>query len=167
MKKYVFLVLGLLIIISLLTLYYYNVGWIAYNIQKRQLSTLELIKYYTSIPFSNSTKIEKVEFSEDTEGEWDEYLEVVFLVPFSEIEYLFSERNKDYDKSSSVFERNSEDIVFSSIIFNTVRKWNGKTQRTINFTVMKPDEEYSKIYVSIDKLGWWLSSEWKLGKGFN
>ena len=36
----------------------------------------------------------------------------------------------------------------------TVVKWIDKTQREIWYTVIKPEEKYTRIYLEVSKIGW-------------
>lgn len=165
MKKMLIILSAFIILIIAFMVYWNNDGWLAYKIQKVKLTPLELINYYTSIPFPATVKVESIDFGKDTPGSNDEYLEATLLIPSDEIANLFNEKIRDYDSSNALLFKDEEKeyIYFSSNMYNTVRKLLDKTQRTIHFTVLKSNNEYTKVYVLIDKLGWYLWNKQQLG----
>ena len=142
------------------TLWAYNTPWITYCIQKKIMTPTELINFYTSKSFSNEMEIVNLEFGKDTQnvpkGVYykDEYLKAELLVPVQEIDILFPTKSRIYDKSFSIFERESENIDFSVFQASRVERRDESTQRTIHYTIMKPKEQKVKIFIFIDKLGW-------------
>ena len=162
MKKFLIILSIFMVLITAFIIYWNNDSWMAYNLQKRRLSTLDLIKDYTRIKFPNSTKIESYRFKEDTPIFNDECLKATLLVPTSEIANLFPEKIRDYNISRAVLGDDKKNIYFSALQFSTVKKWLDKTQRSIHFTVIKPKNNYSKVYISIDKLGWHMWNSYKL-----
>ena len=85
------------------------------------------------------------------------------MVPTDDIDNLFKKENRDYNTSRvslrKIEENNTDSVNFSYNKFDVVRKWFTYTQRSVQFIVMQPVDEYSKIYISIDKLGWLPISE--------
>lgn len=148
------MICSIIFAVIIVLIYVYESSWIVYNIQKKQMDSLELIKFYSSKSFSDDVKVESIEFKPDSGYFGDEALKAILSVPIGEIDNLFSTKTRDYDKSHSIFERGSENIEFSCVIMSSVKKIAIHTQRTIRFTIMKPEKEYAKVYVSIDKLGW-------------
>lgn len=167
MKKIVLISLICVGLALIAILFYFNNGWIAYNIQKKQLTTLELLQYYTNIPFTNANiEIESVEFTKDTPKYMDEALKAILLVPTKEIDHLFKEEVRNYNVTSMPMRFMGDDessVYFNIPMFQAVRRWLIKTSRSITIAVLKPEGEYTKVYVSIDKLGWYLWNKHQLG----
>lgn len=148
------LIVFALILIAGIVLCIYESSWIMYNIQKKQINSLELIEFYTTKTFSNNVKVISVEFIPDGRFFDDEVLKAELLVPISEINQLFPDEVRDYDETHSIFEKGSKEIEFSCRTMSSVQKLFVTTQRTVHFTVMKSDGEYTKVFISIDRLGW-------------
>lgn len=158
--------LSIILIFVILILYFYNDGWLPYSIQKKALSPLSLVEYYTNINFPTETIVEFSEFLNDSPDKRDECFKIVFLVPTDELSNLFREECRDYNPTPTFAipsDMSQETVDFTCSMYNTVRKWNLKTQRTIQIAVMKSEGIYNKVYISIDKLGWYLWDKWQLG----
>ena len=151
MQKVIFVCATVLAVILIL-ICIYEYPWLTYNFQKMQLTPVELIRLYTMKSFSDNVEVESIEFIKD--GWFDESIKAVILVPSEEINELFPERIRDYNKLHSVFETGSESISFSSAVLVSVTKLISRTQRNIHFTVMKSERQYTKIYLSVNHLGW-------------
>lgn len=166
MKKMIFTLTIFVVMIIAFVVYWNNDGWINYNIQKKQLSELELINYYTNIRFPDTTNIESCKFIKDTPGVTDECLKAILIIPSNEIDNLFPEKVRNYNTSFVPIKFNDNDeslVYFWHEKYNTVRKWFTKTQRSIDFAVLKPEGDHNKIYVSVSKLGWYLWNKQQLG----
>lgn len=166
MRKIKYIAIFIIVIIILIVLLY-NDGWYIYKIQKKILSPLRLVEYYTDIKFPTETIVDKIEYKKDSPDILnDEYCEATLSISANKINSLFKEEYRDYDPSHAYGAPPNSDtqkIDYSCVMYNTVRRWNSKTQRTILFTVMKPENEISKVHISIDKLGWYLWNCWQLG----
>lgn len=157
MKKKIILSLTSIIIITIL-LYFFNDGWIIYNLQKNIYTPQKLIYNYTNLLLPDDIKLQNLVFTEDSPDCKDEAVEITVLVPTDDIDNLFKKENRDYNTSRvslrKIEENNTDSVNFSYNKFDVVRKWFTYTQRSVQFIVMQPVDEYSKIYISIDKLGW-------------
>lgn len=169
LKQIIFLSISMLIFLILIC-YLYNDGLIVYKIQKATTQPLQLVEYYTGIDFSNRVEISNVKFSRLDESVImsNNYMVATLLAPSDMIDNWFPESGRKYNHTHIVFipldtEIDAEKIKFSYSKYNTVRRWGYKTQRSINFTVMESENELTKIYVSIDMLGWYLWNKWCLG----
>ena len=64
---------------------------------------------------------------------------------------------KDYNLECSLdlsYGKTDEQIQYNVWMPRTVTKWFDKTQRSILYTVMQPGDEYTRVYIFVDKLGW-------------
>ena len=130
-----------------------------YFLNKNMLKPVEFINKFTNVNFSDETVIEKINISDDYDFclGYNEFLEAELLVPNDEVLNLFPEEIRDYDPEYMVDLRSDDDdgvIWFSVWTAEAVTKWFDKTSRTIFFTVLKSDNQYTKIYVFVDRLGW-------------
>jgi len=130
-----------------------------YVLNKVNSNERELINRYT-IQFPEQTIIETFSLKKDIESYFfshNEYIEATLLVPNNVIPILFSETIREYDITQTLdLSHGTTDDKFHFGVWmpRTVSKWFDKTQRTISFTVMQPDEKYTRVFVSVDKLGW-------------
>ena len=151
-------VLMVLLILSLIATYIYlrNDGF--YVLQNMNKTQIELINKYT-IEFPQTIIVENFILENDIDSYWfshNQYIEATILVPNGAIDTLFPEELREYDIKNilDLSKDDNEKISFGVWMPRTVVKWLDKTQRTINFTVMQSGEEYTKVYLLVDKLGW-------------
>lgn len=133
-----------------------------YGLSNINNSELEWINkyavYYNEFP--ETTIVESFKKENDIESYFfspNEYIEATLLVPNNEIDVIFPEKirqyNKEYILDLSRGGKN-EKVYFGVWMPRTVVKWAQKTQRTVIYTVMQPGDEYTRVYVFVDKLGW-------------
>ncbi len=133
-----------------------------YILNKITLTEIELINKYTSIDFPKETVIEYFVLDDDINSNffsYNQYLKATLLVPNEKIDSLFPEDSREYNKDMILDlrrEETDENINFGVWAPITVVKWFAKTQRSILITAMEPGDTYTRMYVSVDKLGWKL-----------
>lgn len=152
------------LVASLFCAYMINDGF--YVLSKIGASKLELINRYTVIQFPRNTVIEKFKIENDIESYFfshNQYMEATVLVPNDKIDNMFERVICEYesDKLMDVREGKkrgtTENFWFNAWIPRTVTKWFDKTDRSINFTVEKPEAKYTRVYLFVSCLGW---NEW-------
>lgn len=147
-----------IILLILSVIYLKNEG--IYLLKKAIYSEVEFINEFCEIDLPITTIIENFQIETDIDTNvfsHNEYLEARIIVPNSMIETLFPKDMREYDLKYVMDLRqniNNEKIWFSSCKYKVTKKWLDKTQRTIYFTVMQPTQEYTRVYVFVDKLGW-------------
>lgn len=160
MKIKVLKILLAIMIFVLFIWYMKNDG--IYMTTKLFSSELDMINRYAiyEVEFPRTTIIEKYTLEDDIESyiiSHNQYIEATLLVPNEEIEKIVPEFARDYDLEHSLDlrkEKTDEPIQYNVWMPRTVVKWIDKTQRTIHYTVMRPGEKYTRVYLFVDKLGW-------------
>jgi hypothetical protein len=136
-------------------------GYITYYCQKVILSPVELIQNYTNINLPKDTIINSIITKSTTDN--SEILKAEITVSTSEMDKIFAYTQKDYDTSNistrKLVENNiTKDMVdyyiwmpstvYKGIIYKT------RTQRNVEFIVLKSADNKTTLYLYIDKLGW-------------
>lgn len=160
MKKWWIVVL-IAFIIAVLYIYLKNDGiYVLSNINNTELDWINKYAIY-DIEFPNETIVEEFIRERDIESflfSHNECIEATLLVPNEAVEKIIPEFAREYDLDCSLDlrhdEKNKDQIQYNVFMPRTVVKWFDKTQRSIHYTVMKPGDEYTQIYVFVDKLGW-------------
>lgn len=161
--KKILTILLILVLIVLVWAYMVNDGM--YMLRDFNKSQLELINEYAvyEVPFPEATIIESFEFEKDsgwlnTFFSHTKYIEAVLLVPNEYIDQVIPSKIRMYDKKIILdlsYGEYPEDMIDYGVwLPRTVVKWIDKTQRDIWYTVMKPEEEYTRVYVYVSKIGW-------------
>ncbi len=161
-KAGIFLIIIAVIFIT--RIYLINDGF--YAISKINMDELDFINEYATykVKFPETTIIESFELKKDIKSYFfshDEYLQAVLLVENNIIDELFPEQLRNYDANSTIYldESTKEKFQFSIWIPRGVVKWFFmETQRDIDFIVMQPEENYTRVYLLVYKLGWNLIS---------
>ena len=166
MKKTVLRIIILLMLGFLFVIYMKNDG--LYMINKMFSTQLEMINQYAAYfdnKFPDTTIVEEYEIHND-EGSYffshNQYIEAVLLVPNDEANKIIPEYARDYDLKYTIDlskGKAEENVNYGVIVTPTVKKWLTKIDRGIFFTFMQPGEKYTKIYVSVDMLGWNIVKE--------
>ena len=114
--------------------------------------------YYNEFP--ETTIVEKFEKKDDIESFFfshNEYIDAILLVPNESMKEIVPQFAKDYNLECSLdlsYGKTDEQIQYNVWMPRTVTKWFDKTQRSILYTVMQPGDEYTRVYIFVDKLGW-------------
>ncbi len=160
-KAGIFLIIVAVIFIT--RIYLINDGF--YAISKINMDELDFINEYVGdeVKFPETTIIESFELEKDIESYFfshNEYIDAVLLVENNIIDDIFPEQVRNYDENRTFYmdESEKEKFQFSVWLPKGVVKWFDKTQRTINFIVFQPEENYTRVYLFVDKLGWNLFS---------
>lgn len=159
MKKLIIAVV--LITLSIAAVYYIYDG--AYVIETMTSTELELINEYATYktPFSDKTIVEDFVLKDDIESYFyhhNQYIKATLLVPNDEIDDIFPEKLRCYDTDMYLdLRKNDNEVVHFKIWMpRAVVKWPDKTSRNIQYNVLVSGNEYTKVYLSVDKLGWKL-----------
>ena len=161
MKKILLKTIVLLMLGFLFVIYMKKDG--LYMINKMFSTQLEMINQYASPPdseFPDTTIVEEYEIHNDIESYFfshNQCINAVLLVPNDEVDNIIPEYARFYDLSychDLRKDKNDGEIQYNVFMPRTVVKWISKTQRSIYYTVLKPGEKYTKIYIFVDKLGW-------------
>lgn len=159
MKKLIIAVV--LITLSIAAVYYIYDG--AYVIETMTSTELELINEYATYktPFSDKTIVEDFVLKDDIESYFyhhNQYIKATLLVPNDEIDDIFPEKLREYDIDLvlDLRKNDNESFYFGVWMPRRVEKWPERTSRSITYTVLIPGNEYTKVYLSVDKLGWKL-----------
>ncbi len=159
MKKLIIAVV--LITLSIAAVYYIYDG--AYVIETMTSTELELINKYATYktPFSDKTIVEDFVLKDDIESYFyhhNQYIKATLLVPNDEIDDIFPEKLREYDIDLvlDLRKNDNESFYFGVWMPRRVEKWPERTSRSITYTVLIPGNEYTKVYLSVDKLGWKL-----------
>lgn len=151
-----------LIVIVIVGLYIYlkNDGiYVISNINNTELDWINKYAIYDT-EFPDTTIIEEFKKEDDLGIHFishSECIHATLLVPNESIEKLVPEFARDYDLDHSLdlrHEKTDEKIQYNVWMPRTVVKWLDKTQRSILYTVMQPNDEYTRVYIFVDKLGW-------------
>ena len=149
----------IVVIIGIAGLYYYlkNEGiYIISNLNNTELDWINKYAIY-EVPFPESVIVEDLYKENDVFDIpfilHDEVIRATLLVPTDSMENMVPHSMRDYD-FNGILKENDEQIQYDVFMPRTVIKWGVKTQRTSSFTVMQPGEEYTRVYIMVDKLGW-------------
>jgi len=155
---------ALSVTIACVLFYVYIDGFIPYKIQKTIMPTLKLIEYYTGKRFPNETSIESFKFHDDWTEAHEGAFEAVLNIPMNSIDDLFSEEERYYGSvyPIKVSGLESSKIDFEVSQYCAVRRLTYISSRHMHFTILNPEEDTIKIYVLIDRLGWYETNKWKL-----
>jgi len=161
MRKKCLVILLPVVAVLLIVLYYFYDG--AYVIETMTSTELELINEYATYktPFSDKTIVEDFVLADDTDSHFyrhNQYIEATLLVPNDEIDAIFPENLREYDIDLvlDLRKNDNESFCFGVWMPRTVVKWPEGTSRTITYTVLTPENKYTKVYLLVDKLGWKL-----------
>ena len=161
MRKKCLVILLPVFAVLLIILYYFYDG--AYVIETMTSTELELINEYATYktPFSDKTIVEDFVLADDTDSHFyrhNQYIEATLLVPNDEIDAIFPENLREYDIDLvlDLRKNDNESFYFGVWMPRRVEKWPERTSRSITYTVLIPGNEYTKVYLSVDKLGWKL-----------
>ena len=168
MKKFGVVLLILLIIV--ICVYLRNDGiYVIRNMNNTELDWINKYAIYDT-KFPDETIIETFVKENDIGSYFfshNEYIEAEILVPNEAIDKIVPEFARNYDLQNSLdlrMEKTDEQIQYNVWMPRTVVKWLEKTQRSIHYTVMQPGNDYTRVYIFVDKLGWNLyKSETKQG----
>ena len=137
-----------------------------YQEQKKELSVLDMIRYYTSMNFSNQTRIIKYQYDTD-KNQKSESLHVTVRIPNNELNRWIVKKSREYDVKQtypSIIEKEKiSNPYFYTVRCYTVMKGSEATQRTILFIASKSESTYTDVFISIGMLGWHLANSEKLG----
>jgi len=159
-KVFKVIVLCLLAVLAVVLICFWYINDGAYLIKKATYTDMEMIEEYTEIDFPDSTIIESFDIESDEDSFFwshNEYMEVAVLIPNDEIIDLFPENLREYDEKEALKlcpDDSDEEFHYGVWLPRAVVKWFTKTQRTSYMTVMKSDDEYTRVYFAVDKLGW-------------
>ncbi|MDY6315245.1 MAG: hypothetical protein SPL89_08800 [Clostridia bacterium] len=161
MRKKCLVILLPVVAVLLIILYYFYDG--AYVIETMTSTELELINEYATYktPFSDKTIVEDFVLKDDIESYFyhhNQYIKATLLVPNDEIDAIFPEELRCYDTDMYFdLRKNDNEVVHFKIWMpRAVVKWPDKTSRNIQYNVLVSGNEYTKVYLSVDKLGWKL-----------
>ena len=151
------IVLLIVLFFSIILAYFKNEG--SYLLKKYTRTEVELLRDFTKFQFPDSTIINTMTIEGDTGSYFfshNEVLRAIVSVPSNEIDKLFPETYRSpYEYAYSGHElENGEEREFMIFSAHAVTKWFDKTQRSIYITAVRPKDKYTKVYVSVDKLGW-------------
>lgn len=161
MKK-IYIIFGIIAILAILILgvikYIYSDNLKLYKLQKKILSPVSMINYYTDKKFSKKTIIENIKYEKDifdSETMWAK-----ILVPTEEIDINFEKETRFYFEDQKEIELlGYEGIDFSYRRYGNGNKGDTEKMRTLNIFVMQPEGEYTRVYIYINQLGC-PGSEW-------
>ena len=157
MKKVLFVFITLAV---LCILYAYVINDGLYVYEKMTLSKLELINEYSSLNFPENTIIDRFSIEDNCSDDFvlghNEVLRAKLKISVKEIEKIFKDETAEqtYDHVFGFPEESTENISFVIWKPYAVVKWIDKTQRNIYVTVMKPESNYTTVYIYVDYLGW-------------
>ena len=158
MFNYKKMIIIFLITISILFIYLKNDG--LYIINNINMTEIELINKYTLFKFPEETIIENFILEDDIKScfiSHNEYIRATLLIPSKMLDNIFPLEFREYNRDNILDlrkEETNENVDYGIWIPITVGKWFDKTQRNINFTVMKSNDSFTRVYVYVDKLGW-------------
>ena len=147
------------IIFALGLLYLKNEG--TYLIKKCLLSEIDILNEFCEIKLPSTTIIEEFSIKSDIGSNvfsHNEYIEAIVSVPNDQIDILFPEEIREYEEKHILnLNKINTNASFQFGVWKpkTVVKWLDKTQRNINFTVMKEEGSCTSVFVFVDKLGWY------------
>ena len=135
----------------------------AYQKQKKTLSTMEMICYYTGLEFPEDSKLVSSEYLSDM----DECLESTLMVPEKEMDKVVPDSYRIYDLSG-LTEREIKESAIDPMdyyyqIYQSVEMKETATQRTITCIIGKPINGWCKVHVSVNCLGMHLCGSKNLG----
>lgn len=145
-------------VIAIAFIYLKNDG--IYIVTKMTASPIEMLRQYSEIDFSDNIIVESFTIEPDEKSFFwnhNEYIIATILIPNDEINGLFPEDLIEYNENEALnLSPNVADEEFNYGVWlpRMVVKWFSKTQRTAYMTVMKSVNEYTRVYVVVDKLGW-------------
>ena len=156
------------IIIMGLYLYLDNDGiYVISNIKNSELDWINKYAIYKK-KFPTETVIEEFKKSNDYADSLffnhNDYIKATLLVPNEYLDEIIPEFAREYDLEHSLdvrTEKTDEQVQYNVWMPRTVVKWLDKTQRDIYYTVMQSSDEYTRIYIYVNYLGW------KIWKGYN
>ena len=157
MKKVLFVFITLAVL-CILYAYVINDGLYVYD--KMTSSELELINEYTGFEFPKKTTIEMFSIKNNCSNDFvfghNQVLRAKLKISVKEIEKIFKDETAEqtYDHVFGFPEESTENISFVIWKPYAVVKWIDKTQRNIYVTVMKPESNYTTVYIYVDYLGW-------------
>ena len=166
MKKTVLRIIILLMLGFLFVIYMKNDG--LYMINKMFSTQLEMINQYAAYfdnKFPETTIIKEYMIKDDMKSFFfshNKCIKAILLVPNDEANKIIPEYARDYDLKYIIDlskGKAEENVNYGVIVTPTVKKWLTKIDRGIFFTFMQPGEKYTKIYVSVDMLGWNIVKE--------
>ena len=160
-------VLIVLAIVILSIVYYIYDG--AYVIETMTSTELELINKYATYktPFSDKTIVKDFVLANDADSHFwrhDQYIHATLLVPNDEIDTVFPSEIRRYDMDEAigidlVKNKSYNDICFYVLSLKPVAKWlenRSRCPRKIIYNVFPARNNYTKVYLSVSKLGYKL-----------
>ena len=157
--KYISRIAIAVIALVLFVVYMKNDG--LYVLGKIGKSELDMINKYATYEnrFPDDTIVEQYKLSGDYHS-WflshNEYIKAKLLIPNDEVEKAIPDTLIKYDGNTihKFDDINPESVQYVVWAPTGVRKWIETTSRQVYYTVMKPEGDYTCVYVSVDCLGW-------------
>lgn len=142
-----------------------------YSIQKEKLSPLEMVAYYTDLSFSQDVRLLSYKFIsynmvEEESDKKSESLMASIAVPEQEIDAVFPPVYRNYDIEDIPYNLGNEkktDLSFYRYANQAVAQKGIQTDRAIHYAVQKPKDGYCIVNAVIDKLGWHVANQKRLG----